>query len=1138
MGQDANQVDAGGDGAIGAGRDVHAATTGDHSPATHIETTHIEATYMEKTYVENLYVQPFPVRDVVPPPGGEAEQAALKQYAVRVRERYGRLDLDVLIPTEEGEHPPVALREVFVSPLVRADPPPVELPRDILNRLVETGDWPAELPPGVEQESLERARQAYQERPARDVLQLLAARDADRLVLLGDPGAGKSTLARHLALALTGGIPRGPLRPLAGRVPLVVELREYAAGPWRHRAFEKFLAHLHETNGLAPPPAITERLLRQGRAVVVFDGLDELFEPAAREQVAHRIADFASRYREAGVRVVVTSRVIGYQRSVLEHADFRHHMIQDLSEEQIALFARQWYAAACPHDPERADRLTRRLTQAVAHSRPVRELAGNPLLLTILAVVGRRRELPRDRQGVYRHAVAVLVAHWDEHAKHLRVPADADALSYLGDEDRHELLRLVARQMQNGRGGLAGNHIHSDELLATFKTYLCEEYELPVAEAVAAARTMVRQFRERNFIFSHYGGGVYGFVHRAFLEYLAAEDIDRRYTREREWSQEELIDEVFVRRALDPAWHEVLLLLVGQIGEREAGAALARLLALHRRRADGNDTRLLVLAVRALGEVRKIGSLAEESRAVVDEVVALFSDAALKGRHPGELRGVHPVLAGFGAHWSGRRRFLRWFHLRGQFGWSVATSAALACSLHHTRELARVVAVHYRSAVARAEAMELLAARWGHDPATWELLRERVTADRSVGCRRAALYLLGEHGGTDPELWALITERVVEDGSESVRGRALEVLGKLWPDSGDAARIVHRRALEDPSPETRWEALRLMVRRYAKGREAAVAATNLRDRAIRDPEPPIRAYALRRLVHHDRTDDTWQLVRARHTDDPSPLVRDAAARLLRYEAGDRSVVVERPAPDSAPHADHSHGHTPGDTRRLAFQALVRVHPDEPATWARVHRAMTDDADEGVRAVAVRLLGGHRGTEPGTREAIVDRCLNDPEAHVRHSALQTLARHWGDDPATRRFIRERAVADDEVRVRCAALDVLGAHWSADPESRALLRARAVDDPGSRARVWALRWSAVHEPGDTGAALTRRLATTDPHPDVRTAALWILAFGHPAAPATLPLLHSRATTDADETVRVEATRAVAAAEALAPLTDQLP
>ncbi|WP_055713829.1 ABC transporter ATP-binding protein [Streptomyces torulosus] len=187
MGQDANQVEAGGNGAIGAGRDVHAATTGDHSPAT----------YIEKTYIENLYVQPLPAREVEPPPDGETEQAALKQYAVRVRERYGRLDLDVLIPTEEGEHPPVALREVFVSPLVRADPPPVELPRDILNRLVETGDWPAELPPGVEQESLERARQAYQERPARDVLHLLAARDADRLVLLGDPGAGKSTLARH-----------------------------------------------------------------------------------------------------------------------------------------------------------------------------------------------------------------------------------------------------------------------------------------------------------------------------------------------------------------------------------------------------------------------------------------------------------------------------------------------------------------------------------------------------------------------------------------------------------------------------------------------------------------------------------------------------------------------------------------------------------------------------------------------------------------------------------------------------------------------------------------------------------------------------------------------------------------------------
>ncbi|MCX5332271.1 HEAT repeat domain-containing protein [Streptomyces sp. NBC_00140] len=1120
MGREAERVAADGERAVGAAGDARAVVTGDGSSA---------------TYIENQYVQQAPTEPAEPAGSSDEEDGeALRRYARRVHECYGRLDLEVLIPMEEGEHPPVELNEVFVPPKVREDPPPVELPRDILNRLVDSGDWPGELP--LEPDTLERIRQAYMERPLRDVLQVLAAPDADRVVLLGDPGAGKSTLVRRLALALAGGAPLDGLDPLGGRVPLVVELREYAAGQWRERTFEDFLDHLHTVKGMAPPRPLTERLLAEGRAIVLFDGLDELFDPAAREQVGHRIADFAGRYRSTGCRVVVTSRVIGYRRGVLENAGFGHYMIQDLSRPQIRQFATQWYEVACPHDPERADRLTRRLTEAVTHSRPVGELAGNPLLLTILAIIGRRRELPRDRHGVYRHAVAVLVAHWDEHAKHLRAPADAEALSYLGDEDRHELLRLVARRMQEGRGGLGGNHIHSDELLSTFAESLREEYELPLAQAVSAARTMVRQFRERNFILSHYGGGVYGFVHRAFLEYLAAEDIERRYTREREWNQDELVDQIFVRRAAEPAWREVLLLLVGQIGEREAGAAIDRFLALHRRRVDPGDTGQLVLALRALGEVRKIGVLARQSREVVGELIALFSEGAPKGRFPVELRTVHPVLGSFGAHWSGRRPLLRWFHLRAQFTWSVAASSALAYSLHQTRELTRVVVVHYRSAIARAEAMELLAARWAGEPDTWELLRERVTADRSAGCRRAALYLLGQHGDRAKGLWELVADRLVNDSAEEVRSRALQVLCRLWPGRAGTRRLAFEQAVADPAPEFRVLALRSVTGHFA---ESTAVEPLLRERAVGDPDPQVRDFALRRLVNRGSSDSTWELVRERAADDPSRAVRRTAALLLRHHAGDKSVAIEPSEPDESFTDDPDRAEDADvQLRRQGLQQLVRDRADDPATWTRVMGFLDDDPDESIRAVAVRLLGGHRGDLPGTREVVVDRCLHDPSAHVRHSALQILARQWGESPDTRDFLRQRAVLDDEVRVRCAALDMVATYWIEEPASPALLRDRALTDPEVRARVSALRWCALHEPEEAAAELARGVAVTDPHHDGRTAALWVLAFGWPADPATMPLLRARAEEDEDESVREEAARALAAAEALAPLAEQLP
>ncbi|MFE0249436.1 HEAT repeat domain-containing protein [Streptomyces sp. NPDC059010] len=1169
------QVRVGGERAVGAGGDVKAAATGDHGTASY-------------THIENQYVQ-SPVREVLELSAEERDEA-LRRYATRIRECYGRLDLDVLIPTEEGEHPPVGLDEVFVAPTVRADPPPVELPRDIRQRLVDSGEWPSSLPPGVEREALERARRAYADRPARDVLEVLAGPGEHRVVLLGDPGAGKSTLARLLALTLTQEVPADdPLEPLAGRVPLVVELREYAAGEWRERTFEDFLRHLHGTKGMAPPMAVVDRLLAEGRAVVVFDGLDELFDPAAREQVGHRIADFAGRYGEAGVRVVVTSRVIGYRRGVLDSAGFAHHMIQDLSKEQIARFAGQWYTTAYPRDEERAAQLRRRLTDAVGYSRPVGELAGNPLLLTILAIIGRRRELPRDRQGVYRHAVAVLVAHWDDHAKNLRAPTDVEALSYLGDEDRHELLRLVARRMQDGDGGIAGNHIHQDELLDTFKAYLREQYELPVAQAVSAARTMVRQFRERNFILSHYGGGVYGFVHRAFLEYLAAEDIDRRYTREREWTQEEFIERVFVRHAEDPAWHEVLLLLAGRIGERDAAAAIDRLLEMHRRCVTTNaQARLLALSVRALAEVRRIGALSAQSRAVVDGIIA-----ALERNGPHSLfhvvEEISHALKTFPPHWSGRPRFLRWFHLCGQFAHSPH-AGEFASALYQGQALAQAVAVHSHDYLARGGLLEMLAARWGTERGVRELLRARLFVDPDEEVRTAALEALFQCGENEAEMSDLILDRSVNDPSLQVRAHALHLwrgpdVPGLWApildllfyhwygDRPEALNLVLRYRAEDPLVQALlWRlavddpegAVRdIAVEWVSKLFDDETVQKLLPDLAIEDPDEAVRHVAMSQLVTKQRD---WRLARRLAVEDDHAFVRSSALRALGEVRGeepdtwelarhialaDRDGEVREAACDVLVQTAVASSRTdtweflrdrlsedPGDdARRTALAGLALLRTRETETWSLVREHLVNDPDTGVRHRAAEALCDYWSHEPSTWELVFDRLRNEPDENVRHEIVDAI-RHCPDSVDGWAAVRERASEDSSEKVRGKALTLLATDRGDDATTRELLRARAVADPEQWTRALALRWWAVHETDDRAVGFLRDRAVADPQAQPRIAALQSLAFAWPAHPQTLPLLRERAEADEEKEVREASARALAAAEALAPLAGQLP
>ena len=74
---------------------------------------------------------------------------------------------------------------------------------------------------------------------------------------------------------------------------------------------------------------------------------------------------------------------------------------------------------------------------------------------------------------------------------------------------------------------------------------------------------MLEQLRERNFILSRFGPGLYGFVHRALLEYCCADEIVNRLNDDQDLTVDELVDEVYGAHAEDPAWQEVLLLIAG-----------------------------------------------------------------------------------------------------------------------------------------------------------------------------------------------------------------------------------------------------------------------------------------------------------------------------------------------------------------------------------------------------------------------------------------------------------------------------------------------------------------------------------------------------------------------------------------------
>ncbi len=503
----------------------------------------------------------------------------LDAYARRMRKKYRTLDLSALTPPARDDvgQAPLLLRDVFVPQSARPKPPPWDLPKDLVEKLVKRGDVALEyLPEGLTKEDLARARGEWVAEPAGPVLDAIG--EEPRLVLLGDPGSGKSTLARYVLLTLLEPPPESPewLRPLTGHLPLLVELREYVGrlATGGCEGFPEFLHFLGKTEGYHLNHVELKAQLAERPALVVFDGLDEVFDPAQRAQVAEQIIGFAHNYEKA--RVIVTSRVVGYRGAALRDAGFTERTIAELDDGQIRTFVTGWYALLYSEHPEEAATRQRRIEEALAGSPAVRQLAGNPLLLTIIAIIAKHQELPRERPRLYEHAIKVLCHHWDVTGH--RIPPEEMPADFMREDDKLELLRRVAWRIQGTEGGLAANYIGEADLRAEVEGYFGERWEMGRREATRVTDAMVGHLRARNFVLCLYGPGLYGFVHRTFLEYLCATEVQDRFEKQRATEPDEL-QAWFVARADAAEWHEVLRLLCGLLAPPFAGT-LARYLPL------------------------------------------------------------------------------------------------------------------------------------------------------------------------------------------------------------------------------------------------------------------------------------------------------------------------------------------------------------------------------------------------------------------------------------------------------------------------------------------------------------------------------------------------------------------------------
>jgi formylglycine-generating enzyme required for sulfatase activity len=249
---------------------------------------------------------------------------------------------------------------------------------------------------------------------------------SQRLVVLGDPGGGKTTMLRWLATVYllrhkndpaVDQIPDAPTLPARPWIPVLIRCRDLGPADLSRAFTDVLWIHLAKTE-LQPEEAkimntvILDRIAK-GEILLLVDGLDEITDRQVRTLFCQQLERTAARYPEAPI--LVTSRIVGYREMPDRlRAGFEHGMISDLRPEDKDAFAKRWVEVTESKQAS-ADRAksTQELINALRSNDRIERMTGNPMLLTTLALVKRKvGKLPTRRNELYAEAVALLL-NWN-----------------------------------------------------------------------------------------------------------------------------------------------------------------------------------------------------------------------------------------------------------------------------------------------------------------------------------------------------------------------------------------------------------------------------------------------------------------------------------------------------------------------------------------------------------------------------------------------------------------------------------------------------------------------------------------------------------------------------------------------------
>jgi len=352
-----------------------------------------------------------------------------------------------------------------------------------------------------------------------------------KLMLLGKPGAGKTTFLKHLSIKCIMGDVLDKL------VPIFVTLKDFAEAANQVSLLEYINQQLAESGVTSTQIA---NLFSWGRALFLLDGLDEVQEKDTLRTLKeiHELSDKLN-----DNHFVITCRIAAKE---FTFEKFTEVEVADFDEEQIQTFATKWFVA-------KDSDLDKQFLQQLKENKPIQELASNPLLLTLLCLEFEDAgDFPNDRAELYKRATNTLLRKWDA-KRGIQRDIVYHQLSVQGKENLLSHIALTTFE----KGDYFFKQRQAEQYIADYIQNLSEA-ETDQGTLQLDSEAVLKSIEAQHGLLVERARGIYSFSHLTFQEYFTARIIVKS-------ANPQAIDDPALRGLLwhifDKRWHEVFLLV-------------------------------------------------------------------------------------------------------------------------------------------------------------------------------------------------------------------------------------------------------------------------------------------------------------------------------------------------------------------------------------------------------------------------------------------------------------------------------------------------------------------------------------------------------------------------------------------------